>query len=214
MRLKYIFLLAPLCASLLAAGLYFYMYKAAASDIVKISELERSDAIIVLGAKVYGEDSVSVVLANRLNTGLLAYQRGGAPKIIVSGDHGQTDYDEVEAMKNYLLARGVPRQDIFLDHAGFTTYDSIYRAKEVFGVQKALIVSQRLHLERALFIARQLGLPAKGLPAPTHERDAQWQAVREVGARVKAFWQAAVLKPQPRFLGEKIPVTGDGSVTR
>ncbi len=209
-------ILLALLAALLAfiAAVDIYIGRSAQEDLIPVSCLPEADAIIVLGAKVYSDGSVSLVLAKRLDTALAAYKAGKAPKILVSGDHGSQGYDEVDAMKNYLLEHGVPKKDIFLDHAGFTTYDSLYRAKAIFCLDSAILVSQKLHLERALFIARQLGLSAKGAPAPSYESDVRIQTVRETGARVKAFFQAAIFKPQPRFLGDKIPVkNSDGEVT-
>lgn len=175
---------------------------------------EKADAIIVLGASVYG-NTVSHILADRLNQAYLAYQAGYASKIIVSGDHGSKDYNEVRAMRDYLVKKGVSPEHIFMDHAGFSTYDTVYRAKEIFQVKSALVVSQEEHLIRALYIARRLNLPMQGLSAGSYPPgEATVQKVREPLARVKAFIQCEILHPEPEFLGEPIPVsTSDGRVT-
>ena len=111
---------------------------------------------IVLGARVAGTKVVEGVYADRLQTAVDLYQKGKIAKILVSGDHGQVEYDEVNAGKDYLLEHGIPKTDIFLDHAGFDTYDSIYRAKKIFGINRALIISQEFHLPRALYFASYL----------------------------------------------------------
>ncbi|MBQ7792750.1 MAG: YdcF family protein [Clostridia bacterium] len=173
-----------------------------------------SDAVIVLGASVFG-NTVSHVLADRLDEAYDVYCNGYAPKIIVSGDHGTKDYNEVKAMRDYLVKKGVPATDIFMDHAGFSTYDTVYRAKEIFQVKKAIIVTQEDHLIRALYIANRLGLPAEGISAGNYPLgEAAVQKIREPLARIKAFLQCEILHPEPEFLGEPIPVsTMDGRVT-
>lgn len=179
-------------------------------------ELARADAVIVPGARVYADGRVSVMLADRLDAALALYRDGTVPRILVSGDHGTPTYDEVNAMARYLEARGVPPEHIFLDHAGFTTYDTLYRARAVFGVGRAIVVTQRFHLSRALFVASALGLPAEGMVAdraPYTARSLVRSNLREVGARVKAFAEV-ILHRRPRFLGPVLPIEGDGRVTR
>jgi SanA protein len=179
-------------------------------------ELARADAVIVPGARVYADGSVSVMLADRLDAALAIYRDGTAPRILVSGDHGTPAYDEVNAMARYLEARGVPPEHIFLDHAGFTTYDTLYRARAVFGVGRAIVVTQRFHLTRALFVATALGLPAEGMVAdrtPYTTSSLVRSNLRELGARVKAFAEV-ILHPRPRYLGPVLPIEGDGRVTR
>lgn len=175
---------------------------------------EKADAIIVLGASVRG-NTVSLTLAKRLDKALQMYEAGYSEVIIVSGDHGTKDYNEVRAMQKYLAERGVPETCIFMDHAGFSTYDSVYRAKEIFQVEKALVVTQREHLIRALYIADRLELSAQGTPAQDYLAGEFYvQKLREVFARVKAFLQCEILHSEPVFLGEAIPVTQmDGKVT-
>ncbi len=170
------------------------------------------DCIVVLGAGVR-EDGPSPMLRDRINTGVEVYNVGGAQKIIMSGDHGRKDYDEVNVMKDEAKALGVPSSDIFMDHAGFSTYESIYRAKEIFGADKIIIVTQKYHLYRALYIAEALGVEAYGVPADVRSyRGATYREVREVLARNKDYFMC-IFKPEPTYLGEAIPVWGDGDVT-
>jgi vancomycin permeability regulator SanA len=131
----------------------------------------------------------------------------------MSGDHGQVEYDEVSAMRDYVLDNGIPAENVFLDHAGFSTYDSIYRARDVFGAKKIIIVSQRYHLYRALYLAQSLGLEAVGVDAELRTYVGQaWRDTREVIARVKDF-AYGVFKPKPTYLGEQIDLSGDGRIT-
>ena len=164
------------------------------------------DAVIVPGASVRG-NTVSSILADRLNEAYRLYEEGYAGSIIVSGDHGTKDYNEVKAMRDYLVNKGVPVERIFMDHAGFSTYDTIYRAKEIFQVGNAMFVSQKLHVVRALYIAKQLNLATWGISCGAYpEPENTIQRGRELIARVKAFLQCEILHPEPKFLGEPIPV--------
>lgn len=170
------------------------------------------DCIIVLGAGVRN-GSPSPMLQDRIDCGVALYLDGIAPKIIMSGDHGRKDYDEVNVMKAEAIEAGVPSEDVFMDHAGFSTYESIYRAKEIFGAKKVLIVTQKYHLFRALYIARELGVEAYGVSADVRSyRGAVYREVREVLARNKDFVKC-IFKPESTYLGEAIPVSGDGNIT-
>ena len=170
------------------------------------------DCIIVLGAGVNG-DTPSDMLKDRLLAAIELYQNGIAPKLLMSGDHGQIDYDEVNVMKSFAIEHGVPSEDIFMDHAGFSTYESIYRASEIFGVKTAVIVSQEYHLPRALHIADELGIEAVGISADTRQyRGELYRNCREYLARCKDFFQC-IFKPEPTYLGEKIPISGNGDIT-
>ncbi len=206
---------------LAAAALLFvvlsnlWMVRAAEKRIVsreEAAELE-ADAILILGAGVWEGGVPSPMLQDRLEEGLALYQAGAAPKILVSGDHGQSDYDEVNVMKAYLMAAGVPDEDIFMDHAGFSTYESLYRAREVFGARSLIIVTQKYHMYRALYIARRLGLQALGCHAdPRRYFGEVAREAREMLARDKdILW--CLLKPEPTYLGEPIDIHGSGSVT-
>lgn len=178
--------------------------------IEKIKDQE-FDCILILGAGIWG-DQPSPMLEDRLITAFNAYQETLIP-IIVSGDHGQKQYDEVSVMKTYLINHGLESNIIFMDHAGFSTYESIYRAKAIFEAKNILIITQEYHLYRALYIANQFNLKAYGLKADI--RVFQNQAAydfREYLARNKDFIKT-IFKPKPTYLGETISVNGDGDIT-
>jgi len=179
----------------------------------EIADLPECDAVMVLGAQVYSSGRPSPLLADRLDYGYELYMSGKVKKILVSGDHGQSNYDEVNTMRNYLLDKGVPREDIFMDHAGFNTYDSMYRAKEIFCIDKLLIATQDFHINRAVFIARKMGIDALGYPCEDKAAYGMKHLnTREKLARVKALWDTTI-KRNPEFLGEAIPITGSGVLT-
>ena len=176
------------------------------------TKLENIDCIIVLGAGIRG-DKPSHMLEDRLFEAIKLYNNKVSPKIIMSGDHGRQDYDEVNIMKNFAIEKGVPSEDIFMDHAGFSTYESIYRAKEVFKAKKVVIVTQKYHLYRALYIANQLGVEAYGVNSdPRRYVGEAYREVREILARNKDFF-SCIFKPKPKYLGEAIPVSGSGDLT-
>ena len=170
------------------------------------------DCVLVLGCQV--RDGVpSLMLRDRLDRGLELYAAGAAPKLLMSGDHGQTEYDEVNTMKAYAVAHGADEHDVFMDHAGFSTYESLYRARDVFQAKRVLIVTQEYHLYRALYIARALGLDAWGVSAGGgNYRGQTYRELREIAARVKDAVQC-IWKPKPTILGDAIPVSGDGNAT-
>ena len=171
-----------------------------------------AEAILVLGAGVW-DGKPSPMLRDRLDEAIILYYEHKAPKIIMSGDHGKDEYDEVNVMKEYAIKNGVPSEDIFMDHAGFSTYDSIYRAKEIFETKNIIIVTQKYHLYRSLYIANNLNINATGVEA-NHRRytGATFREVREFLARNKDFLKC-IIKPKPKYLGDVIPVSGDGDVT-
>lgn len=181
-----------------------------AEQAVNIGDI---DCVLVLGCGVREDGSPSHMLEDRLKQGVSLYHAGVSPKLLMSGDHGQIDYNEVATMKAYATENGVREEDVFLDHAGFSTYESIYRAKEIFGVDKMIVVSQEYHLYRALYLAESFGIEAYGVPADYRTYSGQMMRdVREVLARVKDT-VTAVFKPEPTFLGDAIPISGDGKVT-
>ncbi len=176
-------------------------------------ELQDVDCILVLGCKVKDNGEPSPMLLDRLITGTELYKEGAAPKILMSGDHGRDTYDEVNVMKKYALDNGIPSEDVFMDHAGFSTYDSIYRAKHIFEAKKVIIVTQEYHLNRALYLAHKLGLEAYGVPADLRDYSGQtMRDIREIAARCKDFALGA-FKPKPTYLGDVIPISGDGNAT-
>ncbi len=176
------------------------------------ANLKDIDAILVLGAGINGTKP-SHMLEDRLLKAIELYKNNISSKIIMSGDHGKTDYDEVNIMKNYAIEKGIPSENIFMDHAGFSSYESVYRAKEIFKAKKVVIVTQKYHLYRALYIANQLGIEAYGVGAdPRQYVGATYREVREILARNKDFIKG-IFKPEPTFLGESIPVSGNGDIT-
>ncbi len=178
----------------------------------EVKSFEGADCILVLGCSVKN-GRLSDMLEDRVREGAALWHRGAAPKIIMSGDHGNDGYNEVGPMKLAAQAWGVPGDDIFMDHAGFSTYESIYRAKEIFGVRKMIIVSQEYHLYRALYIARQLGIEAVGVASDPRAYAGQTlRDIREWVARIKDFgW--SLLRVKPTYLGDPIDLSGSGSVT-
>ncbi len=177
------------------------------------AQLEDVDCILVLGCGLTANGQPSAMLHDRLTQGVALYQRGAAPKLLMTGDHGRVNYDEVDAMKRFAVDAGIPAGDVFMDHAGFSTYESIYRAKEIFQARKIVIVTQEYHLHRALYIAQQFGLEAYGVSADLRSYYGQTaRDLREVLARVKDFG-TSILKPEPTYLGETIPIWGDGNLT-
>ncbi len=207
---------AGLAGGLFLVGINLYMKKKVNDNIITIEEakeLADVDCIMVLGASVRNGDTPSLMLGDRLDKGIEAYYAGCAPKLLMSGDHGGIYYDEVNVMKNYAKDMGVPSGDIFMDHAGFSTYESVYRAKEIFGVDKMIIVTQEYHLYRALFIADALGIEAYGIPAEAIEYNGQtMRDVREFLARGKDFVMS-VIKPKASVMGTPIAIDGDGDIT-
>ncbi|MDD3032523.1 MAG: ElyC/SanA/YdcF family protein [Candidatus Pacebacteria bacterium] len=178
-------------------------------DIKDLDEISDAEAGLVLGASVYGKH-LSDIYKDRLDAVLILYNNQKIEKILASGDHGSLNYDEVNTAKEYLLENGVLEEDIFLDHAGFDTYDSVYRAKEIFGIQKLIIVSQNFHLGRALYIASNLGVEAQGFSADLHKYiDEVKNNFREFFARLKAFFDVN-FNSLPKFLGPSININGDG----
>lgn len=170
------------------------------------------DCIVILGAGIWG-DKPSPMLQDRLEEGIHLYKEGVAPKIIMSGDHSREEYDEVNIMKQYAVDRGVPSEDIFMDHAGFSTYESMYRAKEIFDAKNIVIVTQEYHLYRALYIANQFDINAYGVNADPRKYAGQlYREFREILARNKDVLNC-IIKPEPTFLGESIPVSGNGDIT-
>ena len=181
--------------------------------VESIEVSEPYDCILVLGAGVKEDNSPSDMLRDRLDTAIELYKKGIAPKLLMSGDHGRVDYDEVNVMKSYAIDKGVPSEDIFMDHAGFSTYESIYRAREIFGVERVVVVSQKYHLYRALYIGRSFGMDVCGVDADLRDYSGEFAyEVREFAARFKDFFYC-IFKPEPSYLGEPIALTGSGDVT-
>ena len=177
------------------------------------ARLDDVDCILVLGCLVHNDGEPSDMLADRLRRGVELYDAGAGAKLLMSGDHGRVSYNEVQSMKQYAMDRGIDASDIFMDHAGFSTYESLYRAKEVFQAKKILIVTQEYHLYRALYVAEALGLEAYGVSADYRGYTGQTaRDIREILARNKDFL-TAIFQPNPTYLGETVPISGDGNMT-
>ena len=220
MKRKYkvlIFVIAgiALLIGIAAVSLSVYMVKATEKNIFTADTIkndEKADCILILGAGVK-DGKPKPMLRDRLLTGIELYKSGAADKIIMSGDHGRADYDEVNVMRAFALEQGVSAEDIFLDHAGFSTYDSVYRAKNIFGAENIIIVSQKYHLYRALYIAKKLDVKAAGVSANLNTYGGQLKRdIREIIARDKDFFKC-IVKPEAEIMGDKIPLDGDGSIT-
>lgn len=192
----------------------YYVERVGEKYIYPKDQVPKADAVLVLGAYVLPDGKLSDMLRDRVTVGYELYDQGTVPKILVSGDHGRKDYDEVNSMKSFLKSKGVTGQDVFMDHAGFSTYESMYRARDIFQVKKVIIVTQHYHLLRAIFVARALGMEAYGVSSDLHDYGPAMDMyeIREMIARNKDFWMT-IFKPQPTFLGEAIPVFGDGRET-
>ncbi|MFA5385497.1 MAG: ElyC/SanA/YdcF family protein [Eubacteriales bacterium] len=217
-RIKWVLVIFGMLTVIISVSVSFidqYVQRMGSKYIIGPDEAPKSDAILVLGAYVFPDGTLSFMLNDRLMEAYKLYKNGKAEKILVSGDHGRKDYDEVNAMKKFLKGKNVLEQDVFMDHAGFNTYESIYRARDIFQVKKVIIVTQEYHLMRAVYIARELGLEAYGVASDQHDYGEIMviYRLREMVARNKDFFIAKFLKPQPTFLGEVIPVTGDGRST-
>lgn len=212
-----IIIILILCAliGIMMLSINFYVVNKTKSKIVtekQAKELENVDCILVLGAGIWG-DKPSPMLEDRLLQGITLYNNQTSSKIIMSGDHGKEEYDEVNVMKDFAIEKGVKSEDIFMDHAGFSTYDSVYRAKEIFKAQKIIIVTQKYHLHRALYVAEKLGIEAYGVASdPRTYRGQVVRELREVLARDKDFFKC-IIKPEPTYLGDTIPVSGNGDAT-
>lgn len=180
-----------------------------------IQLIENAQVGLLLGARVYNDNKVSQIVYDRIIKAVELYNAGKILKIIISGDHGQKDYDEVNTIKSWLIKYSVDENDIFMDHAGFSTYESIYRAKEIFNSNSIIIITQEFHLPRAVYIANQFNMNVQGFIADrviyiddTHNQ------VREFMARVKDCILAGLIKPEPTYLGDKISLKGSGLVTQ
>jgi SanA protein len=210
--IKWLLVLAA-AGALAIVGINALVYFTGRAHTAAAGDVKQAQAAIVLGAYVFPDGRVSDMVADRLEMAYNLYREHRVAKILISGDHGRVEYDEVNTMRRYLEAKGVPTADIFMDHAGFDTYDTMYRARDVFQVHTAVVVTQAFHLPRAVYLARSLGLEAQGVAADRWQyAGAQYYAAREWAARVKAFGNV-LFHNAPQFLGPAIPITGDGRAT-
>lgn len=194
-------------------GINFYIVKSSEKYILDMDEAGSGyDCVLVLGCGVWG-DKPSHMLEDRLLVGIELCKNGASEKLLMSGDHGRDEYDEVNVMKKFATDRGLDSEDVFMDHAGFSTYESMYRARDIFKAKKVLIVTQEYHLYRAIYVARKLGLDAHGVTSDLREYGGQvFRDIREILARNKDMIYT-IVQPEPTYLGEAIPVQGNGNLT-
>jgi SanA protein len=213
--LAWLICLALFCAAFVN-GINAFVIAQVKDRIVTAEEaagLEGIDCILVLGAGIKKDNTPSLILEDRLVQGIALYESGASGKLLMSGDNSTETYNEGQVMKDYATGAGVPAEDIFQDHAGFSTYESVYRAKDIFQAEKIIIVTQQYHLYRALYIAEKLGIEAFGVPAePRTYGGESFRDARELLARAKDA-VFCLVKPKPTFLGEAIPLIGNGGVT-
>ncbi|MBO4863030.1 MAG: YdcF family protein [Eubacterium sp.] len=216
--LKFMFIILLVLAVLIAGvfGISALVNRSAADRILTVEEaagLLDVDCILVLGCGVYEDGSPTPMLRDRLELAEKVYESSNVPKFLMSGDHGKINYNEVRTMRLYILDKGEAlSEDIFMDHAGFSTYESIYRARDVFGVKKMIIITQTYHLGRALYIAKRLGVEAYGVGCEDTYAGNDYRSLREIFARDKDFLKC-IFKPKPTYLGDAIDIKGDGNVT-
>ncbi len=196
---------------IIVLGINTIIIRTSADYIYKnLDQVPQKTTAIILGAKVYNPNQLSDMLLDRAEVAAALYHSKKVLKILVSGDHGRKEYDEVNAVRRFLLDKGVVAKDIFLDHAGFDTYDSMYRARHIFDVDAAVIVSQDFHLARAVYIARNVGMDAVGVVADRRAYPSlAYNRGREILSRIKAFF-SVVLNVKPKYLGPHIPISGSG----
>ncbi len=188
-------------AILLVLGLRAYIERETQVFIYdSVTEVPTAKTVIILGASVFSDGKLSNILKDRVDTAFRLYKEGKVENFLVTGDHRSDDYNEVKAMRNYLIYRGVPSEKIILDHSGLDTYDSMYRAGSVFEIEEAIVVTQKFHLPRAIFIAKHLKLPYTGLAAHSKSyRTTNKIERRELFANFKAVYEL-VSKSKPESL--------------
>ena len=213
-------------AAVLALGISAYVTQSVRGDIAGVdtgSGISADEAgecrsidpqcILVLGCAVWADNEPSPMLKDRLDTAIALYKEGVAPKLLLSGDNSIVEYSEPDCMLRYTLAQGVPPEDIFLDYAGFSTYESVYRSHAVFMADRMIVVTQKYHLFRALKACGALGIEAKGVASDQEKYAGSfYREAREILARNKDLIKG-IIKAKPTYLGDEIPVDGDGTVT-
>lgn len=176
-------------------------------------ESRNAECIMVLGAGIKDDETPTPMLKDRLDAGIMLYKKGVAPKLLLTGDNGTEGHNEIHVMLNYAKDAGVPEKDIFCDHAGFSTYDSMYRAKNIFNVENLIVVTQTYHEYRALYIAEKLGLHAVGVSSDQYAYAGQTgRDIRELAARIKDYFKVKG-RPESLLGGEAIPISGNGIET-
>ena len=175
--------------------------------ILPRSEVPEAEVALVFGAGLAPGGVPSPVLKQRMDAAIALYRAGKVKKLLVSGDNSDPYHDETKAMRRYAIDRGLPVKDVVGDYAGLSTYDSCFRAREIFGVQRATLVTQDFHLPRALFIANALGIDAYGVAADANPRHLSRYRPREAFARIFAAGLVLV-RPPAKILGKKEDLDG------
>lgn len=213
---KILILVVSVCIISLAAItiINLYMIKSTEENIISIENTKdfKAECIIVLGAMVYSDGTPSPILKDRLDKGIELYNKGVASKLLMSGDNGEKEYNEVIHMRAYAIKKGIPKEDIYLDYAGFSTYESMYRLKEIFQVKRAVVVTQQYHLYRALYIGEHKGLELCGVPAADRLGGQKGRDIREVFARVKSFG-LVLINADPTYMGDPVPLDTPQRIT-
>ncbi|WP_445634915.1 vancomycin high temperature exclusion protein [Nostoc sp. DSM 114161] len=203
---RLIFRLLLLTATISPLALNYYV-NAITSDrrYTQPQKIPTERVAIVFGAGIYPDGTLSPMLSDRVSAAVELYKLGRVQKLLMTGDNSRDDYNEVQAMQNYAVQRGVPAQDITLDYAGFSTYESCYRAKDIFGIKQAVLITQKFHLPRAVYTCDRLGVKAIGLGTPDWEsysfQTVMYSTLREELSTLKALWEVNITRPQPTFLG-------------
>lgn len=196
------------------AGINFYVKRFSNPYCFRNTEsLPESRVAIIFGAGIRN-NAPSKYLKDRLDAGIGAYKEGKARRLLLSGDNGSKSYDELAVMKAYCADHGVDTLQIFVDYAGFDTYSTLYRAKHIFGVEEAILVTQNYHLDRAVFIARNLDIDAVGYAADRGGySNLRKNKIRELFATVKSVIDVMYGR-KPKFLGKKVDMEGKGNFSK
>lgn len=209
--IKFLWRSALLLSLFLTVGLLlpkFAVLIFAAPRTFSVEDVEQNRVAIVFGAGLLRDGSAGPVLSDRVETAVKLYQMGKVSKLLMSGDNRFIEYNEPEAMRQYALERGVPNEDIVLDYAGRRTYDTCYRAKHIFQVDSAVLVTQAFHLPRALFLCNWFDVESTGVEANNRyflKRSRIYWNTRELFANFQAVWDVMVTKPLP-VLGDVEPI--------
>lgn len=174
----------------------------------EVAEAPDAQIALIPGAAIFENGALSEIFMDRADMAIKLYQAKKVSKILVSGDNSTENHNEVNPARLYLISKGVSDQDIFLDHAGFDTYSTMYRARDIFGVSSIVVTTQSFHLPRAVFIARRLGIEAYGVNADVGHILLS-NNIREIFADEKAVFDL-VFHTKPKYLGNEIPIGGDG----
>ena len=198
-----------------AAAIHHSVLAVAKGKVYSLGEnVPEREVALVLGARVYSNGRLSRVLQDRVDAAIELYKAGKVKKLLMSGDNREAHYNEVTAMRNYAISKGVASDDVVRDFAGFRTYDSVYRAKMLWDLDELIIVTQQFHLPRSLYIAEKLGVDAVGVRAKDiNYRGLNFTKRREMAARIVA-WLDVLIGRDPYFLGPKESLSGDSQVTR